>query len=47
LPRAILRTAARRELAIRAVEAVGEFQPRPVHPELLIFKQAEVERLAR
>ena len=44
---AILRAAARRELALRAVEAVGEFKPRPVHLELLIFRQAEVERLAR
>ena len=44
---AILKAAARRELALRAVEGVGEFQPRPVHPELLIYRQAEVERLAR
>jgi hypothetical protein len=44
---AILRTAAKRELALRKVEGEGEFRPRPTHPELLIFPQAEVERLAR
>jgi hypothetical protein len=46
LKAAILRTAAQRELALREVEGDG-FLPRPIHPELLVFPQAEVERLAR
>ena len=41
----ILKAAARRELELRAIEG-DDFLPRPVHPELVIFKQAEVERLA-
>jgi hypothetical protein len=45
LRREIERLAAQRELALRAVEGDG-FLPRPVHPELLIYKQADVERLA-
>jgi hypothetical protein len=44
---AILRAAAKRELALRAVEGVGEFRPRAVHAELAVFKRADVERLAR
>lgn len=43
---AILRAAARRELAFRAVEGEGEFRARDVHPELLIYKQTAVEGLA-
>jgi hypothetical protein len=42
---AILKAAAKRELALRAIEGV-EFLPRPVHPELVVFTQAAVERLA-
>jgi hypothetical protein len=47
LSAAILRAAARRELALREIEGAGEFQPRPVHAELAIFQRGEVERLAR
>jgi hypothetical protein len=43
---AILKAAAKRELALRKVEG-DDFMVRSVHPELAIFKQAEVERLAR
>jgi hypothetical protein len=43
---AILRAAAQRELALREVEGEGEFRPRDIHPELLIHRQADVERLA-
>jgi hypothetical protein len=47
LDRAILRTAAKRELLTREREAPGEFLPRPeVHPELAVFRQADVEQLA-
>lgn len=47
LDRAILRTAAKRELLLREHEAPGEFLPRlEVHPELAVFRQADVERLA-
>jgi hypothetical protein len=46
LDRAILWTAAKRELLLREQEAPGEFRTRDVHPELLIYKQADVERLA-
>jgi hypothetical protein len=47
LDRAILRTAAKRELLLREREAPGEFLPRlEVHPELAVFRQADVERLA-
>jgi hypothetical protein len=46
LRRQIERLAAKRELAVREIEGDG-FLPRPVHPELLVFPQAEVERLAR
>jgi predicted nucleic acid-binding Zn-ribbon protein len=42
----ILQAAARRELAVREIECDGEFQPRVIHPELAIYKQAAVERLA-
>jgi hypothetical protein len=42
---AILRTAARRELAVREIEGDG-FMVRPVHPELLVYKRADLERLA-
>jgi hypothetical protein len=45
LRRAVLHTAAKREIAVRAVEG-GEFLPRVVHPELAIYRQAAVERLA-
>ena len=45
LRRAILRTAAKRELAVREIEG-AEFMPRAIHPELAIYKQAAVERLA-
>ena len=41
----ILHTAAKRELAVREIEGEG-FVVRPVHPELIIYKQAAVERLA-
>jgi hypothetical protein len=44
---AILKAAAKRELALREQEAAGEFRPRAVHPELAIFRQGDVERLAR
>jgi hypothetical protein len=44
---AILRAAGQRELALREVEGEGEFLPRPVHPELAIFRHGEVERLTR
>jgi hypothetical protein len=44
---AILRTAARRELALREIEGEGEFRPRGVRPEILIFTEAAVEQLAR
>lgn len=43
--RRVLSIAAKRELAVREIEGDG-FMIRPVHPELLIFPQAEVERLA-
>ena len=43
---AVLKLAARRELALREVERDGEFQPRVIHPELAIYKEAAVERLA-
>ena len=46
LRRAVLRTAAQREIELRKIEGDGEFRPRPVHPELAIWKQAAVERLA-
>jgi hypothetical protein len=46
LQAAILRAAAKRELAVREVEG-AEFMPRPVHPELLVYKRADVEQLAR
>ncbi len=47
LDRAILRTAAKRELFLREHEAPGQFLPRlEVHPELAVFRQADVERLA-
>jgi len=36
----ILRAAAQRELALREAES---FLPRPVHPELAIFKSSDVE----
>ena len=45
LKAAILRTAARRELEVRKVEG-DDFAARPVHPELFLYRQAEVERLA-
>jgi hypothetical protein len=48
LDRAILRTAARRELLLREHEAPGEFLPRlEVHPELAVLPQADVELAAR
>jgi hypothetical protein len=43
---AILQASAKRELLVRATEGDGEFQPRVIHPELAIYKQAAVERLA-
>jgi hypothetical protein len=44
---AILRASASRELLIRASEVEGEFLPRPaLHPELVVFRRAEVERIA-
>jgi DNA repair exonuclease SbcCD ATPase subunit len=43
----ILKMAARRELAVREIEVEGEFQPRPVHAELAIYKRTAVETLAR
>jgi hypothetical protein len=43
---AILKAAAKRELALRAIEGT-EFMPRTVHPELAIYRQAAVEQLAR
>jgi hypothetical protein len=43
---ALLRAAAKRELALRAVEG-AEFHPRPVHPELVVYRQGDLERLAR
>jgi hypothetical protein len=42
----ILKAAARRELAVREIERDGEFQPRVIHPELAIYRQAAVERQA-
>ena len=47
LDHAILKAAAKRELLVREQEAAGDFSPRPVHPELLVYRQADVERLAR
>jgi hypothetical protein len=48
LDRAILRTAAKRELLLREYEAPGEFLSRlEVHPALAVFKQADVEWLAQ
>ena len=44
---AILKAAARRELAVRQIEGDGEFLPRPVHPELAICQRRQVEQLAR
>jgi hypothetical protein len=41
----ILKAAANRELLVREIEG-ADFTPRPVHPELLVYPQAEVERLA-
>jgi hypothetical protein len=46
LRRQVLQVAARRELALREVEGEGEYRPRDAHPELAIFRQADVERLA-
>ena len=46
LRRQILKAAAKRELAVREIERDGEFQPRVIHPELAIYRQAAVERLA-
>jgi hypothetical protein len=46
LQRAILRTAAKRELAVREIEGDDNFMVRPVHPELIVYKRTEVERLA-
>jgi hypothetical protein len=43
---AMLKAAARRELLVREIEG-AEFMPRPVHPELVVYRQADVERLAR
>lgn len=45
---AILKAAARRELLIREEndERDDFLVPRPIHPELAIFTQAEIERLA-
>ena len=45
LRRAILRTAAKRELAVREIEH-DDFFDRPVHPELVVYARAEVERIA-
>lgn len=45
LRRQLLRAAAKHELALRDVEGDG-FMVRPVHPELLIYRRADVERLA-
>ena len=44
LAASVFRTAAKRELALRTIEG-AEFMPRPVHPELVIFRQADVEGL--
>jgi|HubBroStandDraft_6_1064221.scaffolds.fasta_scaffold1476440_1 hypothetical protein len=45
---AVLRASANRELLVRATEVEGEFAPRPgLHPELAVFRRADVERLAR
>ena len=46
LRRAILKAAAKRELFVREIEG-SEFLRRPTHAELAVFKQADVERLAR
>lgn len=46
LRRQILKAAAKRELAVREIERDGEFQPRVIHPELAIYRQAAVERAA-
>ena len=45
LRRAVLRSAAQRELELRKIEG-DDFAIRSVHPELVIFTQAAVERLA-
>ena len=45
LRRQIERLAAKRELAVREIEGDG-FMPRPVHAELAIYRQGDVERLA-
>ena len=47
LDRAILRTAAKRELLLRDREAPGEFLPREPHAELAVFRRDAVEHLAR
>jgi hypothetical protein len=45
---AILKLCARRELLLRSEEADGaELRPRQPHAELFVFRQADVERLAR
>jgi hypothetical protein len=45
LRRQILQAAARRELLVRDLEG-DNFMVRPVHPELVVYRRAEVERLA-
>lgn len=42
---AILMAAARKEIALRQIEGT-EFQMRSVHPEFVVFRRAEVERIA-
>ena len=42
---AILKAAARREIEARKVEGT-EFMARPVHPELIVCRQGDLERLA-
>jgi hypothetical protein len=37
----------RQKPALRELEIGGVVQPRSVHPEFLIFPQAEIERIAR
>ena len=46
LRRQILRTAARRELALREIERPGEFLPRPtVHPDFVVRPRGYLEQI--
>ena len=44
---AILKAAARQELALREVEREGEFYARPGHPGLAIYRRGDVEQTGR